>query len=143
MWRPIYQRIATSFALAVANSHILSNLDNIPLPSPETSKSLLMGRNNALKKQLNDLGEALTAAIEEAAKASMPFVKLGPRPKPWWSPDLQILRRDMLHKQRCFVRELARTSQAESFLWKRDYLLARNTYFEAIKRKFDTGQQQV
>jgi hypothetical protein len=39
----------------------------------------------------------------------------------------------MLHKQRRFLKELARTSQAESFLWKRDYLLARNAYFQAIK----------
>jgi uncharacterized protein (UPF0262 family) len=39
----------------------------------------------------------------------------------------------MLHKQRRFMKELARASRKEFFLWKKDYLLACNAYFQAIK----------
>ena len=103
------------------------------MPTPELSKSLLTSSNPELKERLDNLGKALTSVIEEATKAAMPFIKRGPKSKPWWNPDLSSLRTDMLHKQRKFVRELTRTSREESFLWKKDYLLARNTYFQAIK----------
>jgi hypothetical protein len=34
----------------------------------------------------------------------------------------------MLYKQRRYVKELARTSREESFLWKKDYLLAHSAF---------------
>jgi hypothetical protein len=46
----------------------------------------------------------------------MLFVKQGPKSKPWWNSELSSLQTDMLHKQRRFVKELARTSREESFL---------------------------
>jgi hypothetical protein len=124
---------ATALASAIAERPLLSNLSTIPSPSAESSKSLLMGENRILEQQLDQLGEELTSAILQAATASIPHIKLGPKTKPWWSPDLLSLRKSMLHSQRTFLKELAKTSPAEAFLWKRDYLLARNAYFQAIK----------
>ena len=124
---------ATELASAIAGSLTLSNLSSIPSPSAEDSMSLLKGENRILEQQLDELGEELTSAIVQAATASIPYIKLGPKPKPWWNQDLHSLRKSMLHNQRTFQLELARTSPAEAFLWKRDYLLARNAYFHAIK----------
>ncbi|KAF1934982.1 hypothetical protein EJ02DRAFT_428854, partial [Clathrospora elynae] len=79
---------ATKLASAVASCPILSSLDSIPLPSAQESKSLLTGVNHALEQQLDQIGEALTNAIVQAATASIPYIKLRPRPKPWWDQDL-------------------------------------------------------
>jgi hypothetical protein len=117
----------------IENSNILSTLDTSPVPTPELSKSLLMSSNPELKDRLDNLRKALTSAIEEGTRAAMPFVKQRPKSKPWWNSDLSSLWTDMLHKQRRFIKELARASREEFFLWKKDYLLARNAYFQAIK----------
>jgi len=103
------------------------------VPTPELLKSLLTNLNAELKEKLDNLGKALTSVIEEATKAAMPFIKRGPKSKPWWNLELSSLRTDMLHKQRKFTKEHMRTSREESFLWKKDYLLARNAYFQSIK----------
>lgn len=124
---------STKLAVAFANRPILSNCGSIPFPSAKSSMALLIGQHPALEQQLDQLGSALTDGILEAARASIPKMKLGPRPKPWWNPDLCSLRTAMLQAQRTFHKELAKTSPAESFLWKRDFLLARNAYFQAIK----------
>jgi hypothetical protein len=101
---------------ATENSNILSTLDTFPGLTPELSKSLLMSSNPELKDRLDNLGKALTSAIEEATRAAMPFVKQRPKSKPWWNSELSSLWTDMLHKQRRFIKELARTSREESFL---------------------------
>jgi ribonuclease HI len=114
-------------------SQLQSLLRSIPSPSPEISKSLLEGADPNLEVQLDQLAQGLTDAISEAAKMAIPFIQPGPRSKPWWNDSLRELRSDFIRKQRSYRREVARSTLAESFLWKRDYLLARNTYFEAIK----------
>ncbi|KAF1942888.1 hypothetical protein EJ02DRAFT_312462, partial [Clathrospora elynae] len=65
---------------------------------------------------LDQIGEALTNAIVQAATASILYIKLGPRPKPWWDQDLHTLRKAMLQAQHSYLKELARTSTAEAFL---------------------------
>ncbi|KAF1350511.1 hypothetical protein EJ07DRAFT_138316, partial [Lizonia empirigonia] len=84
-------------------------------------------------QQLEQIGDEFTSAITEAAAAAIPQLATQPKSKPWWNQDLQLLRTSMLNKQRLFQRELAASSIAEAFLWKRDYLLARNVYLQAIK----------
>ncbi|KAF1936449.1 hypothetical protein EJ02DRAFT_480564, partial [Clathrospora elynae] len=69
-----------------------------------------------LEQQLDQIGEALTNAIVQAATASIPYIKLGPKHKPWWGQDLHTLRKAMLQAQRFYLKELARTSIAEAFL---------------------------
>ena len=86
-----------------------------------------------MEQHLDLLREGLTSAIIQAATASIPLARLGPKSKPWWDESLYSLRTDMLHTQRVLQQNLAPTSIAEAYLWKKDYLLARNTYFQAIK----------
>jgi hypothetical protein len=89
----------------------------IPLPSVETSRSLLMGGNLILEQQLDQLGEELISAITQAATASIPSSRQGPRSKPWWNADFLSLRQSMLHCQCTFQQELAMTSSAEAFFF--------------------------
>jgi predicted glutamine amidotransferase len=41
-----------------------------------------MGENVILEHRLDPLGEELTSAITQAATASIPYIKLGSKPKP-------------------------------------------------------------
>ena len=76
---------------AIENNNILSTLDDFPVPTPELSKSLLTNLNPELKEKIDNLGKALTSVIEEATKAAMPFIKRGPKSKPWWNLELSSL----------------------------------------------------
>jgi hypothetical protein len=70
--------------------------------------------------------QELTDAITESAKAAIPISKPGARAKPWWSHDLLNLRQNMIRAQRLII-----YSDADSI---RQYLSAKNTYFQAIKQ---------
>ncbi|KAF1941592.1 hypothetical protein EJ02DRAFT_454970 [Clathrospora elynae] len=68
------------------------------LSSSRSTQSTLSPRALAARSALlrSTIGEALTNAIVQAATASIPYIKLGPRPKPWWDQDLYTLRKAML-----------------------------------------------
>ena len=121
------------FAIAIKKSPILSTLDLIPPPSRDACKRLLNGEDPTLADQLDQIGQALTDAIIYAASKAIPTIKLGPRPKPWWNEDLIALRNVMGQKKRYLQRELRRCPADSCFLWKQDWLQARNAYFRAIK----------
>jgi len=68
-----------------------------------------------------------TDIIREAAEKSIPKRKLGAKPKPWWNGDLKTLRTTMIRKQR-----VLKFTKSNSI--KQAYLIARNDYFQAIKK---------
>ena len=85
----------------------------------------------------------LTQAITQAATSSIPTSKPGARPKPWWNPELKELRKSMLQHQRNLQKSL-RLSQSQGLqpsnspslfpTARHPYLVAKNTYFQAIKQ---------
>ena len=87
-------------ATAINKSQTLLTLDLIALPSQDACKSLLNNENPALAAQLDEIGQALTDAIISATTKSIPTIKLGPRPKPWWNEELITLRNAMGQKKR-------------------------------------------
>lgn len=121
------------FSDLVASEPAFQELHNFPLASPALSKALLKGEAPDLQTKLDALGDALSNTINAAASTTIPRMKQGHRSKPWWNDDLKRLRGDMNNKQRRYVLERSRCSTADCFLWKRDYLLSRNTYFQEIK----------
>jgi hypothetical protein len=74
---------------------------------------------------LDQAAESLTTAITTAAKIAIPIQKTSAKAKPWWNDELRELRQTMLQCKR----QLARDSSQ-----KQQYLVARNSYFLAIKR---------
>ena len=87
--------------------------------SPELS-TLLLDTNF-----LDTAATELTRVITNAAKLSIPYTKLGAKPKPWWSLELKALRTEIMRQQR----GINSTSPDSRLL----YLKARNTYFLAVK----------
>ena len=65
--------------------------------------------------------------ILESARISIPRSKIGAKPKPWWSPELKDLRKDMMRQQR-----LAKPNWEPEA--KQSYLRAKNTYFLEVKK---------
>ncbi|KAF1924967.1 uncharacterized protein M421DRAFT_424386, partial [Didymella exigua CBS 183.55] len=83
--------------------------------------------------RLTWVGDSLVNhAITKAAKAAIPQCSTTAKSKPWWNQDLKALRTSMLSKQRQLQRELA-FSLTSAYTWKRDYLIARNSYLQAVK----------
>ena len=83
-----------------SNSSILQDLHNVPSPTQQDSKLLVQGLKQELVTKLDRIAEELTRVISTGAKAAFPLVSLRPNAKPWWSPTLQLLRTQMLQKQR-------------------------------------------
>ena len=77
---------------------------------------------------LDSIANEFTEVILVAARASIPLRKLGGRPKPWWSPELKELRKEMLKAQRALKKDYKSYSLVQA------YLQARNSYFQAIKQ---------
>ena len=123
----------THLADAIKNNPILATLDLLPSPAKEDCRSLLKEENQVLAAQLDQIGQALTDAIASATAASIPLIKTGPQPKPWWNKELSALRNTMVQKKRHLQRELRKTPHNDCFIWKQDWLIARNLYFLAIK----------
>lgn len=69
----------------------------------------------------------LTSIIFESAKTSIPTSKLGAKSKPWWSPELKLLRKSMMKAQREMVKHASPCT-------KQEYLKAKNSYFCKIKQ---------
>ena len=112
---------SSSLKTTVLNSEALKDIPRSrPRPSP-ISTQLESGTAETLELAALELTEIIT----RAAKASIPIVRPGARPKPWWTPELKELRKAMLRSQRAIAGEPS-SPQA--------YLMARNTYFLAIKK---------
>jgi hypothetical protein len=114
---------ASSLKANILKSKVLIDLE--PNSSNgEEQIDILEDRNISLTSRLDVAAIELTEAITGAAKTSIPTSKPGAKPKPWWSPELLQLRKDMLKKQR----ETTRLGPVQP------YLEARNAYFQAIKK---------
>lgn len=118
---------------AVKDNQALQNIDKINDPRKIDSKNLLLNEDYELRLQLEEIGEAITQVIQKAADEAIPLVKLGPKPKAWWSQELTQLRRDVSHSQRTYAQKREATSVQEAFLEKKEFLTARNIYARAIK----------
>ena len=115
---------ASSLKSIVSESRALNNLES-DLPDIREQINILEDRNSNLTAQLDI--RLLVNSLQlftRAAKISIPTSKPGAKPKPWWNPELLQLRKDMLKKQR----ENIRLGLIQP------YLIARNTYFYAIKK---------
>jgi ribonuclease HI len=119
--------------IAINNNNTLQQMDNLSDPRKADSKRLLLEEDNELKKQLEDIGLAITLVIQEAANKAIPRAKLGPKPKAWWNEELTKLRKDTTHHRRIYKERLDATSIQDAYIQKRDFLLARNKYSNAIK----------
>src|SRR5882757_11475012 len=51
---------------------------------------------------LDQAATQLTSYIQEAAKANIPILDLGPKSKPWWTPKIKELRENLRQKQKSF-----------------------------------------
>ena len=83
----------------------------------------LMG--NEVLQELEQAAIRLTEVISSAASTNIPLKRHCPSPKPWWNEDLKDLRQTMSRLQR--------TLQPHDLDSIRVYLLAKNSYFSAIK----------
>ena len=131
---PSQLRFNTSLAnWGLFSENLRSEIANCPtfsyLESIEQVTSLQLLQDPALAERTTDsldlAASELTQAITIAAKSSIPLKKPGARAKPWWNTDLLELRQTMLREQR---------SMARNPDLKQPYLVAKNSYFLAIKR---------
>ncbi|KAF7569242.1 hypothetical protein PtrM4_116570 [Pyrenophora tritici-repentis] len=83
---------------------------------------LLLGNNTELEQQLEEIGKAITQAIQTAANKAIPITRLGPKPKAWWNKELTKLRQDTSHYRRIFKEKLETTAIHDAYLEKRDFL---------------------
>ena len=84
--------------------------------------------------QLDSLAQRLTTAVESAAEASIPVLRITERSKPWWSPELTEQRRALHLLLRRF--RASRDSDDEA-TWK----AARTEYFHAVRKAKTTMWQ--
>ena len=74
---------------------------------------------------LDQAATQLTSYIQEAAKANIPILDLGPKSKPWWNPEIKGLQTTFKYSQ-----QQLNLTQPNTIS---NYLIARNKYFTAIK----------
>lgn len=77
----------------------------LPPFSNYTSRSLILGQNILLETKLDKLGEDLTKAIQYALERSTPLVNQRPKPKPWWTSELDSRKRDLSRAYRAYKNE--------------------------------------
>ena len=118
---------------AIQKNVALQTLDQIDQRKVD-SINLLQDKDQELEQQLEAIGQAITLVIQQAADKAIPRLKLGPKAKPWWNQELTKLRKNVSHCQRIFAQQLQATSIEESYLYKKDFLIARNSYQNAIKQ---------
>ena len=128
-----WEDFATALQDALADLDLELSLQNLPAPSHDTSMALMQGRLPDLAQRLDQLAKQFTDAMVRACQRSMSTIQLGAKSKPWWSEELLELRREMVSRQRQYLQEQV-AGACDAYLWKRQYLLARNAYFEAIKK---------
>ncbi|KAF7573993.1 hypothetical protein PtrM4_056160 [Pyrenophora tritici-repentis] len=127
---PLFQ---LALSEAIQNNITLQDIGEINHPRKQDSKNLILEEDQELKSKLEEIGQAITQVIQIAADKAIPKVKIGPNLKPWWNQELTKLRRELTYCQRAFTQQLQQSSIQESFLFKKDFLTARNTYARAIK----------
>jgi hypothetical protein len=76
---------------------------------------------------LDSAASALTSAITLAAKIAIPMQKASSNAKPWWNDQIKQLRQTMLQQKKQLAQDPSQLSR------KQQYLIARNSYFSAIK----------
>ncbi|KAH8621141.1 hypothetical protein IG631_24195 [Alternaria alternata] len=118
---------------AINNNSTLQQMDNLGDPRKADSRRILLEEDNELTKQLEDIGLAITQVIQSAANEAIPRAKLGPKPKAWWNEELTKLRKDTTHHRRIYKERRDATGIQDAYIQKRDFLLARNKYSDAIK----------
>lgn len=107
------------------NSHILSNL--VSITSTEGDSLDTLKEINNYSAILDQAASELTRIIQRATEMSIPKVTLNKRAKPWWTPDLKDLRKE-LGKSKQAIK-----SNSENPTFKEEYRVARNKYLQAIK----------
>ncbi|KAF7568860.1 hypothetical protein PtrM4_112750 [Pyrenophora tritici-repentis] len=127
---PLFQKTLNE---AIQNNITLQHISEINDPRKQDCKNLILEEDQELQSKLEEIGEAITQVIQLAADKAIPKVKLGPKPKPWWNQELTKLRRELTHCQRVYTQQLQQLSIQEAYLFKKDFLIARNTYARAIK----------
>lgn len=81
---------------------------------------------NSETQFLDKAAQELTDCILDAAKMSIPITNLARKAKPWWSPELIKLRKEMNHKQKL----LKANNQDREIV--ANYRQIRNKYFEEV-----------
>ncbi|KAF7574043.1 hypothetical protein PtrM4_056660 [Pyrenophora tritici-repentis] len=127
---PLFQKTLNE---AIQNNITLQHISEINDPRKQDCKNLILEEDQELQSKLEEIGEAITQVIQLAADKAIPKVKLGPKPKPWWNQELTKLRRELTHCQRVYTQQLQQLPIQEAYLFKKDFLIARNTYARAIK----------
>lgn len=106
-------------------SPTLAELETFPT-TEETSFDFLI-ENDIYRSKLDQAASELTRIIRKAIEGSTPKVITNKRAKPWWSPELKTLRKELgKAKQRI-------DNNLENHDSKEIYYKARNKYFQAIK----------
>ncbi|RAL61482.1 hypothetical protein DID88_009411 [Monilinia fructigena] len=106
-------------------SPILSTLDSIT-STEEDSLNLLKDKDNYYSI-LDQAASELTKIIQKATERCIPKVISIKRAKPWWTPELKDLRKELGNAKQ--ISE----SNPENPSFKEEYRIARNKYFQAIK----------
>lgn len=135
--------------LETGSDHLAISLDiksKDALHSPSTSDRLRYDTSKAdwegFSKELKDreqdlngitdldlLASTFSEIISTAAKLYIPKLRIIAKSKPWWTPELKELRKRTARERKKITSPLAVTLRSD----KESYLIARNTYFQAIK----------
>ena len=71
--------------------------------------------------------------MQTALKESTPLASQKPKPKPWWTSELDSKKRDLNRAARVLKKEASREGN-QVHQWKREYLIAKYGYLRAIKK---------
>jgi len=123
-----WELFLATLQLATRNSLVLRSLEFTTLaPNKDEQLEVLQSNESVVSRLLDKVAQELTDLILESARISIPRSKIGAKPKPWWSPELKDLRKDMMRQQR-----LAKPNWEPEA--KQSYLRAKNTYFLEVKK---------
>ena len=71
--------------------------------------------------------------MQTALKESTPLASQKPKPKPWWTSELDSKKRDLNRAARVLKKEASREGN-QIHQWKREYLITKYGYLRAIKK---------
>jgi ribonuclease HI len=115
------------------NITLQSELKNSQYLNSSEFENIIINPIDILVNQIQEIEIFDSAALEftniitKAAEKSIPKKKLGPNPKPWWNENLKNLRKTMILNSRSLKANISNFT-------KQQYLIARNSYFQAIKK---------
>ena len=90
-------------------------LSTLPPYSNYNARKLILGQNTPLETKLDKLGEDLTKAIQNALEKSTPLVSQKPKPKPWWTSELESRKRDLSRAHRAYKKEAAKENNSSLY----------------------------